>query len=425
MTSCEAHHDYFQFPTGFLWGAATASHQVEGNNRTNDWWQFEQAGKLPFRSGMACNHFEKYVADFDLISALGHNAHRLSIEWSRIEPQENSFDFAALEHYARVIKALRARHIEPVVTLHHFTNPNWFARKGGWERKENVHFFCRYVRFVVQRLSPDVRFWLTINEPTVYIIRGYIVGNWPPQKRGSWYVATKVLRNMCAAHIGAYQEIHNLSSQAQVGLAHSAPYITAHNAARRTDRCAASLRDYLFNDLLFDQLGPKPRECLDFIGINYYVRQLVQWRAQGLGWLVGKEYKLTETNSSSQRYFSSLGWEMYPNGLRCVLDKFAKWQVPLLITENGIATEDEKLRSDFIEQHVQSLALAMKQGADVRGYFYWTLFDNFEWSEGWNAKFGLAATDTETFCHRLRPAADLYKKICESGRVDLMTNEQV
>jgi beta-glucosidase len=143
----------YRFPPGFLWGAATSSHQVEGNNRWNDWWEFEQSGRLPYASGSACDHFERYEGDFDLARSWGHNAHRLSIEWSRIEPTEGKFDAAALDHYAKVVAALKTRGIEPVVTLHHFTNPAWFTRRGGWTRPESVELFTRYVGAVTSRLA--------------------------------------------------------------------------------------------------------------------------------------------------------------------------------------------------------------------------------------------------------------------------------
>jgi beta-glucosidase len=184
------------FPVGFLWGAASASHQVEGGNRWNDWWELEESGRLPHRSGDACRHYELYESDFDLARSLGHNAHRMSLEWSRIEPTDGQWNEAALEHYRRVIAAARARGIEPCVTLHHFTSPAWFAREGGWERGDSVARFARYVEYVAARVGRDVRYWLTINEPTVLVKRAYLGGSWPPCRPGAPLAGWRALRNL-------------------------------------------------------------------------------------------------------------------------------------------------------------------------------------------------------------------------------------
>ena len=407
----------YRFPRGFLWGAATSSHQVEGNNRWNDWWEFEQAGRLPYRSEDACRHFELYESDFDLAHSWGHNAHRLSVEWSRIEPAQGEFSTDALNHYVDVVAALKERHIEPVVTLHHFTNPAWFTRRGGWTRADSIDLFRRYVEAVSSRMADRVRFWVTINEPTVYVTRAFLKGNWPPCQPGSWLRAGYALRNLCRAHTAAYATIHKHRPDAMVGFAHSTPYVVALDPGRRLDRFAARLRDFVHNDLCFRLLGQTPRRVLDFIGINYYVRQLVRWQLGGTAMLVGKEHKAS--NPSQSRKFSSLGWEVYPDGLREVLTRFAAFGVPLMITENGISTSDEALRTEFIAAHIRALALAMRDGVRVIGYFYWTMFDNFEWTEGPTARFGLAAVDPATKLRGPRPAAGLFESICRSNEIQL------
>jgi beta-glucosidase len=404
----------YRFPPGFLWGAATSSHQVEGNNRWNDWWEFEQSGRLPYASGSACDHFERYEGDFDLARSWGHNAHRLSIEWSRIEPTEGEFDAAALDHYAKVIAALKTRGIEPVVTLHHFTNPAWFTRRGGWTRPESVELFARYVGAVTSRLAQHVRFWLTINEPTVYVMRAFVKGDWPPCQPGSWLRAWRALHNLCRAHVRAYRVVHEYRADAMVGFAHSAPLVVARDPSRWADRFAARMRDFALNDLCFRLLGRG--RALDFIGINYYVRQVVQWRPRGAKALFGVECKADDP--FAQRQFSSLGWEVYPRGLHSILHKFGSAGVPLMITENGIATLDEELRKRFLVEHVGEMALAMREGVKVLGYLYWTLFDNFEWTEGYNARFGLAAVDASSQARLARPAAALFESICRSSEVD-------
>lgn len=404
----------YRFPPGFLWGAATASHQVEGGNRWNDWWEYETSGRLPHRSGEACRHFELYESDFDLAGSFGHNAHRLSLEWSRIEPREGVIDGAALEHYVRVIEALRARQIEPVVTLHHFTNPAWFARAGAWEHASSVAQFARYVRLVVERLGDLVRYWVTLNEPTVFVIRAYVKGDWPPLKPASWWTARRVLKNMARAHVAAFEIIHAQRADAMAGLAHSAPYIVPADAGRVLDRFAARMRNLLYNDLLFDFVPGGAARSMDFIGINYYVRQSVRWRPRGLGALIGKEEK--QSRGAEERSFSTLGWEVFPEGLYGILRRFADYGVPLIVTENGLSTGDEAARSEFITTHVQAMAKALRSGVDVRGYFYWSLMDNFEWAEGRAARFGLAAVAADQ--KRVeRPAARVLERIIRMNAI--------
>jgi beta-glucosidase len=405
-----------QFPGGFLWGAATASHQVEGNNRWNDWWEAEQNGRLSQPSGDACRHFEMYDADFDLAQSFGHNAHRFSIEWSRIEPVEGQWNDDALQHYADVIDALRRRQIEPVVTLHHFTNPAWLSHLGGWDNAISISRFERYVEFVASRLGSRVRYWLTINEPTVYVKRVFVVGDWPPFQGPSWHRAYHGLRNLCRAHVAAYRVLHRYRPDAMVGFAHSAPYIVPCDPTRRRDRWAAGMRDLALNGLLFRLLGRSPRRVLDFLGVNYYTRQVVRSGSRGAGLIFGTECR--ESHHDQPRNFNSLGWEIYPPGLTGILRRFSRYGVPLIVTENGISTLDEKLREDFLVDHVRALSAALQEGIDVRGHLYWTLYDNFEWKEGFNAHFGLAAVDRATQQRLPRPAAERFASICRANRID-------
>ena len=398
----------------FLCGASTASHQVEGGNRHNDWWDYEQAGRLPFQSGDACRHFDLYEEDFDLARSLGHNAHRFSIEWSRIEPDEGQWSQSALSHYLRVIDALVERGIEPVVTLHHFTNPAWFTRTGGWTKRSSVDRFRRYVDFVAPQLCGRVRYFLTINEPTVYVKRAYVAGDWPPCHRGSWLGGLLAMRNQCRAHVVAYDALHAHRPDAMVGFAHSAPHVEAKDPGRASDRMVAALRDFAMNGLPFALLGRRPRRVLDFIGLNYYTRQRVAWHPHGAAMLFGAECK--EQSGSRHRTFNSLGWEVYPAGLRFVLRRFARYGLPLMVTENGIATDDEHLRDWFVAEHLRALDEARSDGLPVCGYFYWSLMDNFEWTEGFNARFGLAAVDFESQRREVRPAGERFREYCMTHR---------
>ena len=407
-----------RFPPGFLWGTATASHQVEGGNRWNDWWQLEQAGRLPYVSGDACRHYELFEQDFDLVKSSAQNAHRLSIEWSRIEPAEGHWNVDAINHYVSVVRALRQRGIEPLLTLHHFSNPQWFAERGGWHASGAVELFKRFVERVIPHLIGDVRLWLTINEPTVYVKRAYISGVWPPCAGRSIWKAVRALRNMLAAHRAAYAILHRARADVLVGFAHSTPWVVPCDAGRVLDRLAASARDFVLNRLPYRMLHwRRPSRVVDFVGVNYYTRSVTRWRPSGLAALVGAECR--EDHHGEPRSFNSLGWEIYPRGLRETLRRMARFGVPLIVTENGISTRDEQLRVRFLQQHISELALAVEEGLPILGYFYWTLYDNFEWTEGYESSFGLAAVDRLTQARSLRPAAEAYRRICADNSVNL------
>lgn len=410
-----------QFPKGFLLGAATAAHQVEGGNRYNDWWEAEQVGALPFRSGDCCRHYELYESDFDLLQAWGHNCHRFSVEWSRIEPVEDRWSEDAIEHYRRVVQALRARRIEPIVTLHHFSNPAWFARGGGWLRSDASIYFARYARRVVEAFGPEIRFWITINEPTVYVQQGYINGAWPPFIHGKPLMAFRALRSFAAAHRQAYSAIKARSPGAMVGLAHNALLVEPCDPRRLRHRLAARLRGYLVNGLFFRLFGLTPGDqksfdrILDFIGLNYYTRCCVRSGNKGLKLLLGESCSLEHHHRQGAR--SATGWELYPQGLGVVLSQFARYGIPLIVTENGIATDDDRLRRAFIRGHLEQVARALAEGIEVLGYLHWTMMDNFEWDMGTKPKFGLAAVDSMTGRRIPRPSSELFAEVCRGKRI--------
>jgi len=395
---------------------------VEGGNLYNDWWAAEQAGTVPHQSGDACDHYDRYLADFDLARRWGHTAHRFSIEWSRIEPRRGEMDADALEHYRGVLQALRDRGIEPLVTLHHFTNPIWFAERGGWERRDSVSLYLRYVDRVVRELGGHVRYWLTINEPTVYVKRAFVAGSWPPHGRRAFRRGWRVFRNLLKAHRQAYQLIHSLEPGAQVGFAHSTQYVAPHDPSRWLDRMAARMRGWLLNHLSLDLPGTG-RLPLDFLGINYYARELVRCEPSGLAAVFGRETQ--HDLEGRPRRLSDLGWEMYAGGLTRVLHEFSRYGVPLVVTENGVATRDEGQRLAYLESHLRALAAAVREGVDVRGYCYWSLLDNFEWAEGFSARFGLATVDRETQRRTPTPAALRYAEVCRSNGAVLQDHQPI
>lgn len=405
----------FRFPSGFLWGAATAAHQVEGDNRASDWWAAEESGRLPHRSGRACDHRRLFASDFDLARAFGHNAHRLSLEWARLEPEPGVPDAHAFAHYARVLAALRDRGLEPIVTLHHFTAPRWFAERGGWLAPDAIDRFAAHVEAVVGRLGAGIRWWITVNEPTVLAKHGWVTGDWPPFRRGRWDLAWRVLRRLCAAHRAAYRRIRAAVPDALVSFAHSIPWIEPCDPRRPLDRLAARLRTLFLVDLPLAWVREGGRLLLDFVAVNYYTRTIVRWRPRGRALLFGED--CLEPHHGA-RLFDELGQELCPGGLLAVLRRSARLGLPILITENGVATADDALRLAHLRGHLAALAQALAEGIDLRGYLYWSLLDNFEWAKGTTARFGLAETDFATLERRPRPAMRLLAEVARSGRLD-------
>ena len=396
-----------KFPQAFLWGAATSAHQVEGQNIHNDWWQAEQNHALKEASGFACRHYEFYAQDFAIARELNHNCHRFSIEWSRIEPLEGRFDASAIEHYRKVIIDLKSRGLEPVVTLHHFTNPVWFSQKGGWTKFKLQEYFLRFVDRIVKEFATQVKFWITINEPLVYSSHSYLLGVWPPQEH-SLFKTAKVTFNMAQAHIQAYRIIHRIYQEKALEkpMVSIAANLQAFEICRSTskNKLAVYLRHKLYN-LYFIELLSR-RKTLDYIGINYYGRNLADVESWGI------RHLLVDTCNYNHQPLrkNSLGWDIYPQGLYKLLIALKKYNLPILIAENGICTEDDNLRWDYIREHLEELHKAIEQGVGILGYIYWSLLDNFEWDKGFAPRFGLVHVDYQNQKRTIKTSA---KKLAE------------
>jgi len=390
------------FPDNFLWGAATSAHQVEGGNIHNDWWLAENTRALKEPSGQACGHYELYSEDFSIAQALNHNCHRFSLEWSRIEPQPGNFNSLELEHYRKVIADLKSRGITPVVTLHHFTNPVWFSQKGGWTNRRLQWYFLRFVEKVVQEYAAEIKFWITINEPLVYSSHSYLLGVWPPQEKSLWKTA-KVTFNLAQVHIKAYQLIHKIYQERSLArpMVGIAANLQAFQLCQPTlkNKIAVSLRHKLYNLYFLDKLQQK--KSLDYIGVNYYSRSLVDVENWGLSHLLVDTCKY---NHHPLRK-NSLGWDIYPEGLYCLLLALKKYHLPVMITENGICTEDDNLRWDYIREHLAEVHKALEAGVDILGYLYWSLIDNFEWDKGFAPRFGLVHVDYSNQKRTVRESA--------------------
>ncbi len=404
-----------KFPQDFLWGAATSAYQVEGDNANSDWFQWEKEFKKEHSAG-ACRHYQLYEEDFELAKSLNHNAHRLSIEWARIEPQEGKFSNEELNHYIAVILALRKRNIEPVVTLHHFTNPVWLSKKNGWENKKTVDYFLRYCDFVVRSLGKHVKYWTTINEPTIYSSHAYIFGVWPPQIK-SLKRALKVKDNLVRAHIKAYRLMHgiykelNLPKPAISVAQHMQAFLPCSPTLR--NRLAAYLRHKFYNLGIIDTI--RRHRAIDFIGLNYYSRQLVDLKGIGIKNLAAD---VCCDNHHPVRK-NSLGWDIYPEGLLQLLLKLKKYDLPVIITENGICTDDDNLRWEFIREHLKNIHLAIEKDVKVTGYLYWSLMDNFEWDKGFSPRFGLIDIDYKTYKRTIRESAWKFAGVSKNGMLEV------
>lgn len=393
----------------FLWGVAVSAHQTEGGNERNDWWAWEQLpGKIRggARSASACLSWDRFEEDLDLAAALALNSYRLSLEWSRVEPEPGRYDDSALAHYRAVLEGCRARSLAPMVTLHHFTNPRWFAALGGWEERTNLPHFERFARLAGERFGDLVDHWITVNEPEVYGFYGYVSGIWPPGVTDRSR-ALRVIANMLEAHALAARALRE-SDRADADQDGRAAWIGAAKHwvlldPRRSwwplDRLAASLQHQVFNVAVVRALAGGPidlsipgarsirrdgdvmRGSSDFLGVNYYTRWLVT--------LTGKDPRSPKPGAP----VNDLGWEIHPEGLERALTECSRFGLPLVVTENGIADAADRWRPDFIRRSLAALRRAVGAGLDVRGYFHWTLVDNFEWADGYDGRFGLYACD--------------------------------
>jgi beta-glucosidase len=416
-----------QFPEGFRWGVATAAHQVEGGNSNNNWWVWEQqSGRIRqgHRSGRACNWWEDAESDFDRAAELGLDTLRLSVEWSRIEPSLGQFDEWALERYARMLQALHQRGIEPMITLHHFSDPLWLEERGGWENPETIELFTRFAQRTLEALAPYCSLWCTINEPNVYAYNGYVEGVFPPGK-SDLITAWRVVRHMMAGHASAYHTIHALQPQARVGFAHNMRAFDPTKPSSPLDRWIVRFVDQTFNRAILTALtegrwtfplglgtATALRNTLDWIGLNYYTRDLVA-------------FDLSKPQELFQRRFYADGAELldggfgefYPLGMYRFLQYLANLGLPIYVTENGIPDNDDDQRPRYLLTHLYQMWRTIQSGAPVVGYYHWTLVDNFEWAEGWTLRFGLFEMDPATQERTARPSARLFADIARNNAI--------
>jgi beta-glucosidase len=422
----------FNFPKGFLWGTATASHQVEGGNTNNNWYKWEQEGHTAHKSGLASDWWGgRWKEDFDRAADAGQNAHRLSVEWSRVQPAPDRWNEDALERYRTMLRGLRERGITPMVTLHHFTDPLWLSELNGWETEAVVPLFEKFVRKVVEALKEYCTLWCTINEPNGYAIEGYVRGNFPPGK-SDLNLAMRVQANLLRGHAAAYRAIHEIQPEARVGYAlHFRPQEAA-NPASPLDRLMRNIKFEAINmafpsavstGVMRSPVGrikvPEAKGTQDFFGLNYYFVDTVAFDLRNRAELFSRSFfpagaDVADAGMNANMpdgFFWAIKWAVktYPN-------------LPVLVTENGIEDATDRMRPRYLAQHIHAMWRAVNFNWPVKGYFHWSLVDNFEWQYGWTQRFGLWGLNIETQQRTKRPSADLYAAICKTNS---LTSEMV
>lgn len=389
------------FPDGFLWGASTAGHQVEGGNY-DQWtvWELAEASGLAkkakhrfgwlenwdnvrgaaetpenYVSGKGVDHFHRYQEDFDILQELNLNAFRFSLEWSRVEPEEGVWNKAAFDHYHNYIAELRARGIDPVLNLWHWTCPVWFEEKGGFLKSSNMGYFLRFVGKVAEEFKDEVKFIITLNEPNVYATYSDLNGIAVPP-HGSRVQRLLMYKQLVKVHRYAYQILKQANPDFQIGIAQQIANDQPKNNSRITDRLVARVASYVWAWWFLNRI----KRHMDFVGINYYFTNYYNGFKQ----------------DNPKTPVNDVGWYMEPSGLGEVATKaWIKYHKPVFITENGVADADDVHRQWWLKETMLSLIKARRAGVELVGYMHWSLLDNFEWAYGWWPKFGLVGVDRD------------------------------
>ncbi len=396
-----------KFPKNFLWGVSTSAYQIEGGTIC-DWSEWERSEKRvkqlekenkdlkDFICGYACDSYNRYEKDLDLVSRLNCGAYRMSIEWARIEPEQGRFDMQEVKHYRQVLKEAKKRKLKIVLTFWHWTNPIWIKNIGGWANKRTVNYFVNYAEFIAKELGDLVDFWVVLNEPIVHVFNGYVIGKFPPNKI-CFYKSEKAFHNLVKAH----KKVYNLGLKAPVGITQLVNYFEPARKWCLIEIGLAKLAHYYWNYRFLKKI----KKHIDYIGVDYYFHDRIIWRPP--------------FRKNLNKKITDMGWEIYPEGIYHVLKYLDNFNKPIYIMENGIADEQDKYRADFIKEHLKYVHQAIEEGINVQGYFYWSLLDNFEWAAGWYPKFGLYKVDKKTFERVARSSAKVYSKICQSNSIEI------
>jgi beta-glucosidase len=421
------------FSANFLFGAAISAYQNEGSDgqeigRRNDWGHWEEAcarrlaaralrknygqgraRNLPpealrpptYLCGSGTGHYRRYLEDLELARQIGLRGFRFALEWSRIEPEPGCYDYDAIRHYRDVAQACRDRGMEPFVTVWHFTLPLWAEALGGWESQAVVSAFVRLASVVARELGDVVTFWATICEPETYAMMTslpYVISkddSWLDYRQGV-RPFLRVRRNLVAAHRHAYRAFKSAHPGLQVGITLNYVHYDGWQ-----DVVSRGVRRVMWR-ASNGYFAPRVADTVDWFGLQYYFHCRV---------------KLAPFRNDFERR-SDLGWELYPEGHAAVLREIARFGKPVYVTESGLADRDDRHRAWYIAESLRSISEAIDGGVDCRGYFYWTLTDNFEWDKGWWPRFGLIEIDRNDELRRVpRPSASVYADIIRTGRV--------
>jgi beta-glucosidase len=395
------------FPEGFRWGTATAAHQVEGGNWNNDWWEWEHtpSSGCVEPSGDACDHYHRYPDDLRLLAGLGFNSYRFSVEWSRIEPEDGEFSRAALDHYRRMCASCREHGLDATVTLHHFTTPRWVARMGGWIEPATADLFTRFADRVAEHLGDIATRFCTFNEPNMVATIGYLAGRFPPGGKGDRENRRRANDVFIDAHHKAMAEIKGRYPEVPAGLTLAMQQMwpvgdtpeALDAATQRAARILDGLEDVYLHAAVDD----------DYIGVQTYSRSRV-----GPEGTLGPEDGVETT---------IMGYEFWPEALEATIRR--AWdvtnQTPILVTENGIAATDDTRRVEYVQRALNGVLACLADGIDVRGYTYWSLLDNFEWSSGYGPTFGLIGVDRATQERTVKPSARWLGSVARANAIEL------
>jgi beta-glucosidase len=377
------------FPPGFLWGAATSAHQTEGGNVNSDWWRLEQAGggRIAEPSGDACDSYRRWPEDMDLLAGAGFTDYRFSVEWARIEPAPGEFDAAEIARYRSMVDGARARRLRPLITLHHFTAPRWFEARGGWSAPDAPELFRTYVEAIAPILATDVEHVCTINEPNMLaLFAGLRAGGGASLTDPGVEPHLVVTANLIQAHHGARALLEAEHPHLQVGWSVAGLNPEAEPGSEAAAAAYEHTRQVVFHEAARGD---------DWVGVQAYTRNRVG--------TVNGQTVLLPVPDEGERTLN--GWEYYPQAVADAVRAASRvvGDVPIIVTENGIATSDDERRIAYTDAALASLRAAMDDGIDVRGYFHWSLLDNYEWGS-FDPTFGLVAVDRRTFTRTPKPS---------------------
>jgi beta-glucosidase len=401
-----------KFPDRFLWGTATSTTQIEGHI-DNEWTDFIARDGGHCR--IACDSYHRYAEDVEWMQKLGVNAYRMGIEWSRLQSEpRGALNQTELARYIDQLDRLNAAGISPMIVLHHFSNPPWINAAGGWTNPGTIAAFIDFVTKLVKALHGHVRFWNTFNEPDTYGCCGYLIGEFPPLKKGRVDLFRDVVRNMGIAHEQACWIIRESGSalgQVEVGFSKNWTFFKPYSRNLPWDIAIASFTHRQLNHYVLSSfLEGDRKKASTFLGVNYYGR--IRFRHL---------QPLVPTNGYTSEELLKLGVtcddmiERYPEGLDLALREMHRYSgLPIYLTEHGSSSSDEAFRERDLRDNLAALHRAIQSGVDVRGFYYWSLLDNFEWQFGYSKKFGLLTVDftDDRRPRKMKPLAEIYRKVC-------------